>query len=176
LSTENERINEALNGNYTPLINAIISGNITEVRRVLPREDANQRDNTYNWCPTKWVYFIRFYGNRYSDEDFEELLRILHENGGTACFDENHIREDSYNYSPVILDIDEAIEKMRKEFEEDHDDDHDNYYDNNRINTSGGTRKISSRKSKKTKKYRKGKKSHKKANKTTTKKRKHTKK
>jgi len=173
-STENERISEALNGNYTPLINAIIRGDINEVRSVLqPGEVANQRDNTYNWCPFKWIEFVRFYGNRYSDEDYEELIRLLHENGSRSCFDDYHIREDSYNFSPVVLDIDEALEKIRKENEEDDDVDD---YENNIRNTSGGTRKRKSRRSGKTRKSRKVKKSYKRAKKSRSKKRKHTKK
>jgi|1048.fasta_scaffold06678_3 hypothetical protein len=178
--TENERINNALNGNYTPLINAIIRGNINEVRSVIQHgEVANQRDNTYNWCPLKWLDFVRFYGNRYSNEDYEELIRLLVENGSTSCYDDYHIRENSYNFSPVVLDIDEALEKIRKESEEDKEEDD---YENNRTNTSGGrrrrkTRKIGkTRKTRKTRKSRKGKKSNKKGKRTTTKKRKHTKK
>ena len=178
VSTENERINEALNGNYTPLINAIIRGDINQIRNVLrPGELANQRDNTYNWCPLKWVDFVRFYGNRYNTrEEYEELIRLLVENGSRSCFDDYHIEEDSYNFSPVVLDIDEALEKIRKESEED-EADHE-HYENNRTNTSGGRRRRktrksmksrNSRKSRKTKKSRKGKRS-------TPKKRKHTKK
>lgn len=173
-STENERINDALNGNYTPLINTIIRGNINEVRNVIqPGEVANQRDNKYNWCPFKWVEFVRFYGNRYSEQDYEELIRLLHENGSRSCFDDYHIREDSYNFSPVVLDIDEALEKIRKESEED-EEDHD-HYENNRTNTSGGRRRRKTRKSMKTRKSRKTKKSRK-GKKTTSKKRKHAKK
>ena len=177
VSTESERITEALNGNYTPLINAIIRGNINEVRNVIqPGEVANQRDNTYNWCPFKWLEFVRVYGNRYSREDYEDLIRLLHENGSRTCFDDYHIREDSYNFSPVVLDIDEALEKIRKESEEDEED--EDHYENNRTNTSGGRRRRKTRKMRKTRKSRstrKGKKSHKKG-KRPTKKRKHMKK
>jgi len=166
--TESERINEALNGNYTPLINAIIRGDINEVRNVIQHgEVANQTDSKYKWCPLKWLDFVRFYGNRYSDEDYEELIRLLNDNGSRTCFDDYHIREDSYNFSPVVLDIDEALEKIRKESEEDEEDDD---YENNRINTSGGRRRRKTRKIQKTRKSRstrKGKKSHKKGKKTT---------
>jgi len=174
VSTENERINEALNGNYTPLINAIIRGDINQIRNVLrPGEVANQRDNKYNWCPLKWLEFVRFYGNRYSREDYEDLIRLLLENGSRTCFDDYHIQEDSYNFSPVVLDIDEALEKIRKESEEDEED--NDHYENNRTNTSGGRRRRKMRKSMKTRKSRKPKNSRK-GKRTTTKKRKHTKK
>jgi len=174
VSTENERINEALNGNYTPLINAIIRGDINQVRSVLrPGEVANQRDNTYNWCPFKWLEFVRNYGNRYSREDYEDLIRLLHENGSRPCYDDYHIREDSYNFSPVVLDIDEALEKIRKESEEDEED--NDHYENNRTNTTGGRRRRKMRKSMKTRKSRKTKNSRK-GKRTTSKKRKHTKK
>lgn len=174
MSTENERINEALNGNYTPLINAIIRGDINQIRNVLrPGEVANQRDNKYNWCPLKWLEFVRFYGNRYSREDYEDLIRLLLENGSRTCFDDYHIQEDSYNFSPVVLDIDEALEKIRKESEEDEED--NDHYENNRTNTSGGRRRRKMRKSMKTRKSRKPKNSRK-GKRTTTKKRKHTKK
>jgi hypothetical protein len=174
VSTENERINEALNGNYTPLINAIIRGDINQIRNVLrPGEVANQRDNKYNWCPLKWLEFVRFYGNRYSREDYEDLIRLLLENGSRTCFDDYHIQEDSYNFSPVVLDIDEALEKIRKESEEDEED--NDHYENNRTNTSGGRRRRKMRKSMKTRKSRKPKNSRK-GKRTRTKKRKHTKK
>ena len=174
VSTENERINEALNGNYTPLINAIIRGDINQVRNVLrPGEVANQRDNTYNWCPFKWLEFVRNYGNRYSREDYEDLIRLLHENGSRSCFDDYHIREDSYNFSPVILDIDEQLERIRREAEENDD----GVNTPKRINMAGGRRRKKSRKSRQTKKTRKNKKSHKKGKRrSSTKKRKHTKK
>ena len=177
VSTESERITEALNGSYTPLINAIIRGNINEVRNVIqPGEVANQRDNTYNWCPLKWLDFVRSYGNRYSDEDYEDLIRLLVENGSRSCFDDYHIREDSYNFSPVVLDIDEALEKIRKESEEDEED--GDHYENNRTNTSGGRRRRKTRKSMKTRKSRKSRKTKKsrKGKRTTTKKRKQQKK
>jgi len=170
VSTENERITEALNGNYTPLINAIIRGDINQIRNVLrPGEVANQRDNRYNWCPFKWLEFVRNYVNRYSREDYEELIRLLHENGSRSCFDDYHIREDSYNFSPVVLDIDEQLERIRRENEEEEEENTPN-----RINMAGGRRRKKSRRSRKT---RKGKKSYKKRKRgSPTKKRKHMKK
>uniref|UniRef100_A0A6C0D9X5 Uncharacterized protein n=1 Tax=viral metagenome TaxID=1070528 RepID=A0A6C0D9X5_9ZZZZ len=173
VSTENERINEALNGNYTPLINAIIRGDINQIRNVLrPGEVANQRDNTYNWCPFKWLEFVRVYGNRYSGEDYVDLIRLLDQNGSRSCFDDYHIREDSYNFSPVVLDIDEQLERIRRENEEEEEDERLNTP--NRINMARGRRRKKSRRSKKA---RKGKKSHKKSKRGSfTKRRKHMKK
>jgi hypothetical protein len=176
VSTENERINEALNGNYTPLINAIIRGDINQIRNVLrPGEVANQRDNKYNWCPLKWIEFIRFYGNRYSREEYEDLIRLLLENGSRTCFDDYHIEEDSYNFSPVVLDIDEQLERIRREAEEEEDD---GVNTPNRINMAGGKRRKKTRKSMNTRKTRKSRKpkNSRKGKRTTTKKRKHTKK
>lgn len=172
MSTENERINEALNGNYTPLINAIIRGDINQIRNVLrPGEVANQRDNTYNWCPFKWLEFVRNYVNRYSREDYEELIRLLHENGSRSCFDDYHVREDSYNFSPVVLDIDEQLERIRREAEDEEDE---GVNTPNRINMAGGRRRRKTRKSMKSRNNRKTKKTKKsrKGKRTTTKKRK----
>ncbi len=175
VSTENERINEALNGNYTPLINAIIRGDVNQIRNVLrPGELANQRDNTYNWCPLKWADFVRFYGNRYNTrEEYEELIRLLVENGSRSCFDDYHIEEDSYNFSPVVLDIDEQLERIRREAEEEEDEEVNTP---NRINMAGGRRRKKSRKSMNSRKSRKTKKSRKGKRRSSTKKRKHMKK
>jgi len=174
VSTENERITEALNGNYTPLINAIIRGDINQIRNVLrPGEAANQRDNTYNWCPLKWVEFVHFYGNRYTREEYEELIRLLVENESRSCFDDYHIREDSYNFSPVVLDIDEQLERIRREAEEEEDE---GVNTPNRINMAGGRRRRKTRKGRKSRNSRKTKNSRKGKRRSSTKKRKHTKK
>lgn len=172
VSTENERINEALNGNYTPLINAIIRGDINQIRNVIQRgEVANQRDNTYNWCPLKWAEFVRFYGNRYGREEYEDLIRLLVENGSRPCYDDYHIEEDSYNFSPVVLDIDEQLERIRREAEDEEDE---GVNTPNRINMAGGRRRRKTRKSMKSRNNRKTKKTKKsrKGKRTTTKKRK----
>ena len=172
MSTENERINEALNGNYTPLINAIIRGDINQIRNVIQRgEVANQRDNTYNWCPLKWAEFVRFYGNRYGREEYEDLIRLLVENGSRPCYDDYHIEEDSYNFSPVVLDIDEQLERIRREAEDEEDE---GVNTPNRINMAGGRRRRKTRKSMKSRNNRKTKKTKKsrKGKRTTTKKRK----
>jgi hypothetical protein len=170
--TEQERITSALNGNYTPLINAIISGNTAEIRRLLQSgADANQRDNIYNWCPLKWFDFVHFYGNLYNDGDYEELLRLFMQNGARACYDDYHIQEDSYNFSPVILDIDEQLERIRREAEEDEEDQEVNVP--NRINMAGGRHRKKSRKSRKSRKH---KKTNKKGKRRSTKRRKYMKK
>jgi len=172
--TEQERINSALTGNYTPLINAIISGNTAEIRRVLQSgADANQRDNIYNWCPLKWVDFVHFYGNLYNDGGYEELIRLFIQNGARACFDDYHIQEDSYNFSPVILDIDEQLERIRREAEEEEEDEE---VIPNRINMAGGRRRKKSRKGRNSRKTRKHKKTNKKGKRGSTKRRKHMKK
>ena len=169
ISTEEDRITYAMDGNYTPLINAINRGNIEEVRRLLETgADPNQRDNVrgFNWCPFKWAAFARRYGGGLDGEDYDVLISILREHGATTCYDDNHVRENSYNYSPVITDIDEQLEQLRIDAEEDNMQ--------NTRNTTGGTRR------RKNKKSRKHKKTHKNPNKknkrTLTKKRKHIKK
>lgn len=164
ISTEADRITYAMDGNYTPLINAINRGNIEEVRRLLETgANPNQRDNVrgFNWCPFKWAAFARRYGGGLDGEDYDELVSILHEHGATTCYDANHVRENSYNYSPVITDIDEELEQLRRDAEEDEEDNIQNTR-----NTTGGTRR------RKNKKSRKHKKPHKKNKRTSTKKRK----
>jgi hypothetical protein len=157
--TEADRINYALSGNYTSLINAIISEDNDEIIRVLQTgANANQRDTVYNWCPMKWVAFVYYYGNNHNPNTYREIKRSLTNANprGRDCFDDYHIESDSYNFSPVVLDIDEQLERIRS-------DDIPN-----RGNTTGGKRRRNSRKSKK---------SHKKAKRrSSTKRRKHMKK
>jgi hypothetical protein len=168
--TQEERITNAVRRNYTPLINAILERNTGEVRRILDRGgNANQSDDTYHWCPYKWLDFVLMYGGRngetISDTDYRTLVEMIHRAGGQECYDENHIRAYSYNFSPVVTDIDEQLEQLRREAEEDsYDDD----YDTNRTNTSGG------RNRRKTQKYLKSQKRNNK--KRRTRKRKHMKK
>jgi hypothetical protein len=65
---------------------------------------------------------------------------MLRDNGGMSCFDIRHIEEDSYNFSPIILDIDEELERIRLQIEEDEID----------RRTEGGKRAKKSRKQRKT--------------------------
>jgi hypothetical protein len=141
--TQEQRIEYAVRRNYTPLINGILERNIEEVRRILDRGgNANQTDDTYHWCPFKWLEFVRLYGgrngDRISNDDYATLVEIIHRAGGQECYDDYHVRENSYNFSPVVTDIDEQLEQLRREAEEDYSDDD---YDRNRINTSGGRRR-----------------------------------
>lgn len=143
--TEADRIDYALSGNYTSLINAIISEDNDEITRVLQSgANANQRDTVYNWCPMKWVAFVYYYGNNHDPNTYREMKRSLTNANppGRDCFDDYHIEADSYNFSPVVLDIDEQLERIRRE---------DEHLDNipGRINTAGGKRRRNSRKSKK---------------------------
>jgi hypothetical protein len=161
-----------MDGNYTPLINAIIRGNIEEVRGLLETgADPNQRDNvrSFNWCPFKWIAFVNNYGNIYNDEEYDEAVTLLRNHGARTCYDNNHVRENSYNFSPVVTDIDELLEEIRREYEEGYYDDPD-YYENVTNNTSGGRR----RRKRKTQKRSKSQKRNNK--KRRTRKRKHTKK
>jgi hypothetical protein len=173
--TEEQRINSALNGDYTPLINAIIIGNIPEIRRLIETgTDANQRDGIegFNWCPLKWLAFAYDYNNVYNnDEDYEELMRFLLERGARSCYDDYHIREDSYNFYPVITTINEQLEQIRRDAE-DIDSDYEDIILPNRRNQAGGTRKRKTRKSK----TRKHKKTHKRGTQTSNKRCKHMKK
>lgn len=144
-STEADRIDYALSGDYTSLINAIISEDNDEITRVLQSgANANQRDTVYNWCPMKWVAFVYYYGNNHDPNTYREMKRSLTNANppGRDCFDDYHIEADSYNFSPVVLDIDEQLERIRRE---------DEHLDNipGRINTAGGKRRRNSRKSKK---------------------------
>ena len=170
---QEQRIHSALNGDYTPLINAIIRGNIPEIRRLIESgTDANQRDGIegFNWCPFKWLAFAYDYNNVYNnDEDYEELMRFLLERGARSCYDDYHIREDSYNFYPVITTINEELEQILRDAE-DIDPEYEDSIFQNRKNTRGGTRK------QKTRKSRKHKKTHKKGKRTSTKRRKHMKK
>jgi hypothetical protein len=171
--TEQQRISSALNRNYTPLINAIIRGNIPEIRDLLVAgANPNQRDGIegFNWCPLKWLAFAYHYNNVYNDEDeYEELLRFLDERGARTCYDDYHIREDSYNFYPVITTINEELEQLRRDAEEAEEEENNIP---NRRNVGGGTRKRKARKSK----SRKHKKTHKKGTRTSNKRRKHMKK
>jgi len=166
--TEQQRIRTALNGNYTPLINAIIRGNIEEVRRVLESgASPNQRDNepVLHWCPFKWLEFVRMYGNINGDiisnNDYASLVEIIHNAGGQECYDDYHVREDSYNFYPVITTVNEQLEQIRRDAE-DIDPEYEDMFVPNRRNTRGGIRRRKLTKSRK----------HKKNKRTSTKKRK----
>ena len=154
--TEQERIANAVRRNYTPLINAILERNTGEVRRILDRGgNANQTDDTYHWCPFKWLEFVRLYGgrngDRISDNDYRNLVEVIHLAGGRECYDDYHVREDSYNFSPVVTDIDEQLEQIRREAEEDPSYDDAAYHANTR-NTSGGRRRRKTQKRSKSQK------------------------
>ena len=154
--TEQERIANAVRRNYTPLINAILERNTGEVRRILDRGgNANQTDDTYHWCPFKWLEFVRLYGgrngDRISDTDYRTLVEVIHLAGGRECYDDYHVREDSYNFSPVVTDIDEQLEQIRREAEEDPSYDDAAYHANTR-NTSGGRRRRKTQKRSKSQK------------------------
>jgi hypothetical protein len=143
--TQEERISYAVRGNYTPLINAILEINTGEVRRILDRGgNASQPDDTYRWCPFKWLEFVRMYGGRNGDTisntDYATLVEVIHRAGGQECYDDYHVRENSYNFSPVVTDIDEQLEQIRREAEEDPSYDDDDYHANTK-NTSGGRRR-----------------------------------
>ena len=173
--SQEERIADAVRRNYTPLINAILERNIGEVRRILDRGgNANQPDDTFNWCPFKWLEFVLMYGGRngdtISDTDYRTLVEVIHLAGGRECYDDYHVREDSYNFSPVVTDIDEQLEQIRREAREDPSYDDPDYYENVTNNTSGGRR----RRKRKTQKRSKSQKRNNK--KRRTRKRKHTKK
>ena len=170
--SQEERIADAVRRNYTPLVNAILERHTEEVRRILDRGgNANQTDDTFNWCPFKWLEFIRKYGGRNGDtishNDYTTLVTLLHSAGGEECYDDNHVRADSYNFSPVVTDIDEQIEQMRREEQEDPSYDDADYYANTR-NTSGGRRMRKTQKRSKSQKRNN--------NKRRTRKRKHMKK
>lgn len=161
LPTQEQRITIAMNGNYTPLINAIIRIDIDRVRTLLENHaDPNERDSQYNWCPLKWATFVFIYGDD-DDYDIVDIQGLLRRAGGLNCYDDYNLREDSYNFSPVITEIDEQLEQIRRDAEEYEEDNIQNTR-----NTMGGTRR------RKHKKSRKHKKPHKKNKRTSTKKRK----
>ena len=169
--TEEQRIIAAMDGNYTPLINAINRGNFQEVRNLLEEgADPNQRDGVamLNWCPMKWAAFAHFHGWVMNDEGYDELIRILRDGGSRTCYDDYHVRENEYNYYPVITTINEQLEQLRRDAEEEENDDYDILA--NTRNTAGGTRKRRARKS------RKHKKTHKKVTRSSNRRRKHMKK
>ena len=172
-----QRITAAMDGNYTPLINAIISGDTNAVIDLLDSgTDPNETNVSYsnerfNWCPLKWLDFVRSYGNL-DNEVYEELKDILFSNDARTCYDDYHIREYSYNFSPIILDIDERLEEIRRDAEDIVDSDYEDMILPNRRNMAGGTRKRKARKSK----TRKHKKTHKRGTQTSNKRRKHMKK
>jgi hypothetical protein len=125
--TEQTRINDALRGNYTPLINAIISQNVPLVGNIL--ENGADR-----WCPLKWAAFVFHHNNVHDPAVYRDITLLLLRKGSRECFDENHIHENSYNFSPARTDMDEFLERRRTRRENEM---------NNRFkkDTSGGTRK-----------------------------------
>jgi hypothetical protein len=134
--TEQTRINDALRGNYTPLINAIIAQNVPLVESILENgADPNERDNDiYRWCPLKWAAFVFHHNNVHDPAVYRDIKLLLLRKGSHECFDENHIHENSYNFSPARTDMDELLERRRTRRENEI---------NNRFkkDTSGGTRK-----------------------------------
>jgi hypothetical protein len=141
-NTVQDRINNALNGNYTALINAIIKLDVDEVRNLINNgANVNEKDNVYGWLPVKWTQFVYEYGPEHTDPDEQEkiydIMRLLWENRARE-YDDNE-REGAFNFSPVI------VEETETEVEG---------------KTEGGSRKrkLKTKKSKKTKKSRKSKK------------------
>ena len=146
--TEQTRINDALAGNYTPLINAIIAQRVASVESILENgADPNERDNTYRWCPLKWAAFVFHHNNVHDVAVYRDIKVLLLRNGSHECYDENHIRENSYNFSPVRTDMDALLERRRVQRE--------NTIDNRfRIDTSGGRQSSKHKKAKKSRKSR----------------------
>jgi len=134
--TEQTRINDALRGNYTPLINAIIAQNVPLVESILENgADPNESDNDiYRWCPLKWTAFVFYHNNVHDPAVYRDIKLLLSRKGSHECFDENHIHENSYNFSPARTDMDELLERRRTRRENEI---------NNRFkkDTSGGRRK-----------------------------------
>jgi hypothetical protein len=152
---DRERVKEALKGSYTPLINAIVDKNPDKVKELLNAgADPNEKDSTYHWLPTKWVAFVYKYGidktNGDTDYDDRENLgaidKLLDKAGAENEPYNSLLREDDYNYSPIVTE--------------------DDY--------EGGKRRIKSKKTRRTKKTKRTKRTRK--NKKTTKRRKHSKK
>lgn len=145
-------IERALEGTYTPLINAIIKVDVDEVNSLINNgANVNEKDSMYDWCPMKWATFVYEYGPGHRDPDVQEniydIVSLLSKKGARNEFDST-TKEDSYDFYPVISKI-------------------------------GGRRRRKTKKTRKTlksKKTRKGKKSHKMGKKSTTKRRKHMKK
>ena len=140
LETQEQRINWALSESYTPLINAIINEDSDLVGTLLENgADPNEVDSTFGWCPLKWASFVFYYKNTHNMNEFLSTQRKLIMKRARTCYDIGHTREDEYNFSPIILDVEEALQRMRNEIEEDEID----------RRTEGGKRVKKSRKTRK---------------------------
>jgi hypothetical protein len=148
------------NASYTPLIIAIKNRDVGTVRQLLDNgTSANEKDEQERWSPMKWATYVYKHSPGHADADNQarmyQIIELLYNAGAVNDFD-SRLREDSYDFSPLIKEEEEDVE----------------VYEN-----AGGKRRRSSRKSKKARKSRKGKKSHKKAKRgSSTKRRKHMKK
>jgi hypothetical protein len=104
--TKEERIQNALTGDYTPLINAIIENNLNTVNRLLINgADVNQPDNVYKWCPLKWAAFVFLYNHNHHIE-YTKMLMALNNKFPRPCNDDDSPNLDMprrYNFDPVII-------------------------------------------------------------------------
>jgi hypothetical protein len=102
--TKEERIRQALYGDYTPLINAIIKNNLNTVNHLLINgADVNQPDNVYGWCPLKWATFVFLYHHNHHFE-YRKMLMALNNEFLRPCYDsDNPDSLRSYNFYPVII-------------------------------------------------------------------------
>jgi len=138
---ETNRIAAALKGKYTPLINAIIAENKGTVQELLEKgDDVNEKDEiNIKWSPIKWASFIYEYGdnlkNPFDKANMLEIIKMLKKRGANSRFD-SILRDDSYNFTPLLLQDDVEEEKLRRELEE----------------QDGGRRVRKTKKSRKTKK------------------------
>jgi hypothetical protein len=99
------------------------------------------------WLPTKWVSFVYKYGiDKTNDDDDREKLgeidKLLEKNGAENEPYNSLLREDDYNFTPVVREDDDEEAELTRDAN----------------NPEGGRRIRKSRKTKKTKKTRKTKK------------------
>jgi hypothetical protein len=162
---DRERVEEALKGSYTPLINAIIAKNPDKVKELLNAgADPNEKDSTYLWLPTKWAAFVYKYGidktngdTDYDDrENLGEIDKLLDKSGAENEPYNSLLREDDYNFSPIVTEDDYEEAQLISDVN----------------NPEGGRRILKSKKTKKKRKTKKRKTKKSKTKKSKTKKRK----
>ena len=165
---ERERIRDVLDGTYTPLIDAIIHQDIDAIKDLLENgADPNETDSELHWCPLKWADFV-YTCNKGSHDTLSIIVEALYNSGAKECFD-NTLRDGTYNFSPIILEVDEKKEQLLREIEEEEEEEgtilggkrRRKRKTLRRKKMTGGRRRKKSRKSRK----------HKKAKKSTTKRR-----